>query len=57
MAKTFRVMTGSIWVSDIKYYGEDEVPAYIEDGMNLQLGAVDSWAVVHKGEKNEISED
>lgn len=49
--------TGNIWVGDIKYFGKDEPPAYIEDGMNLSIDAVDAWAVIHKGEKNEISED
>lgn len=49
--------TGNIWVGDIKYSGEDEMPVYFEDGMNLSKDAIDSWAVIHRGEKNEVSED
>lgn len=48
----------SIWVSDIKYMGEDEQPAYIEDGMRLDMNAVETYAICHKGEVDEeIPED
>lgn len=56
IAKKFRITTGNIWVGDIKYFGEDEIPVYLEDGMNLSKDAIDSWAVIHRG-KDEVSED
>lgn len=52
-------MTASnIWIGDIKYAGKDEMPAYIEDdGMLLNIDAIETYAILHKGEKDEISED
>jgi hypothetical protein len=56
-AKKFRVTANNIWIGDIKYAGKDEMPAYIEDGMLLGIDAIETYAIIHKGEKNEVSED
>jgi len=55
-AKTFRISESQIYISDIKYTGED-MPAFIEDDMLINKDAIEVYFVNHSGGKNEVSED
>jgi hypothetical protein len=53
MAKKFKVTSHNIWVDDLKYMGDDKRPVFIEDSMLFAMAAVDTYMIIHKGEKND----
>lgn len=59
VASRFRVTPNNIWVDDLKYCGDDEVPVSLQDSMLFAMGAVETYLIIHKGEKNveEVSEN
>ena len=58
-AKKFRVQADHIFVGDLKYKDEGDMPAFIEDSMLISKDAIESYAIVHIGgeEEDEVSED
>ena len=51
------MLDDGIWVSEIKYANDDEIPAYIEDAMLLNINAIESYAIVHRENKEEDNEE
>jgi hypothetical protein len=48
MSRNFRVTKSHIWMDDIKYADGNEVPAYMAGSMSFSIGAVETYAIVHK---------
>lgn len=58
LASKFRVGPDNIFIDDVKYMGDDDTPIFLEDSMLLQMDAIETYLILHKGEKNaEISEN
>jgi hypothetical protein len=52
-ARAFRLTDSALFVGELKYSDGDELPAYIEDTMLLNIDAVASYAILHIGGEDE----
>ncbi len=53
LAKKFKVSLGQIWIGKFKYADKDGAPVFIEDTMLIGMNAIETYAVILIGGKNE----
>lgn len=48
----------NIWASELKYWADDNPAIKVEESILFDMDAVETYAIIHKGEKNgKVSEN